>query len=350
MTRRSLAALAATLLIAASGGMLAWLVALPVAWLLGSAAAVSVASLSGLRTHIPQTLRDATFFVLGVQAGAGVTPDVLGQIALWPVSFAIQMAGVLLVILATYAFLRGVFGWNSETALFASVPGAMSFVLAAASDTKADMTRVTVVQSLRLLLLLGALVPVLAWLEGGDGIVPVARGVAGTPVQYLVLFLLCAGGAMLGHVSRLPGGLLLGALIVSAVLHATGAAPVAVPLWLSVPALVVLGATIGSRLKSENRRAMLQLLPASLGAFAIGLGISTAAAVLGVATLGIDFGKVALAYAPGALEALTVLAYQFDQDPAYVAAHHVVRFIFLALLVPVVAKRLMRGGGGGAEG
>ncbi|KQT54495.1 ammonia monooxygenase [Aureimonas sp. Leaf454] len=334
--------LAATLAVGAAGGALASLLGLPVAWLLGSAVAVSAASLAGLRTHVPDALRNATFFILGVQSGAGVTPEVLDQIALWPASFALQMAGVVAVVAATYAFLRGVFGWNRETALFASVPGAMSFVVAAASETRADMTRVIVVQSLRLLLLLGVLVPVLGWLESGDDVVPISRGLDGTPMQYGLLLVLCLGGAILGHVSRLPGGLLLGALIVSAVLHASALAPVGVPPAISLPALVVLGAVIGGRLKAENRRAMVELLPASLGAFAIGLGLSGAAAALCTWLLDIDVGKVVLAYAPGALEALTVLAFQFDQDPAYVAAHHVVRFIALAVAIPIVARRFRR--------
>jgi uncharacterized membrane protein AbrB (regulator of aidB expression) len=94
-------------------------------------------------------------------------------------------------------------------------------------------------------------------------------------------------------------------------------------------------------LKPENRGAMLQLLPASLGAFVIGLGLSGGAALVAWQTLGIGFGKIALAYAPGALEALTVLAYQFNLDPAYVAAHHVVRFVCIALLVPVLARRML---------
>jgi membrane AbrB-like protein len=337
--RRALA-LASTLAMAAAGGAVAAALGLPVAWLLGSAIAVSIASIAGHDTRLPTGLRDAVFIVLGTQAGAGVTPAVVDQLALWPLSFAIQMAGVVAVIAVTYAFLRRGFGWDKETALFAALPGAMSFVLAAASETRADMTRITVVQSVRLLLLIGALTPTLAWLEGGEGILAASRGGSGTPSEYAILVAACLAGAFLGHLSRLPGGLLLGALAASAVLHVTEIAPVAVPQPIAIAGLVVLGALIGSRLKGESRTAMLELLPASLGAFVIGLGLSALAGLLAFQLLGIGLGKIALAYAPGALEALTVLAYQFNLDPAYVAAHHVVRFICIALLVPVLARRL----------
>ncbi|MBC8130188.1 MAG: AbrB family transcriptional regulator [Rhizobiaceae bacterium] len=339
-------ALALTLGIATLGGGIATILGLPVGWLLGSTFAVAAASLGGLDTRLPALLRDITFVILGIQAGSGVTPEVVDQFALWPASFAIQMAGVVLVVVATYAFLRTAFGWDKETALFASLPGALSFVLAAASETRADMTRITVVQSVRLLLLIGALTPVLAFLEGGgETVVPAVRAHAGTALQYVTLVVACLGAAALGHLSRLPGGLLLGALVASAVLHASGIAPVSVPQALAIPALVILGVLIGGRLKREDRWAMMELLPASLGAFAIGLALSGAAAFLAYALLGIGFGKIALAYAPGALEALTVLSFQFDQDPAYVAAHHVVRFMAIALIVPLLARRLAKSSG-----
>ncbi|MEF2547955.1 hypothetical protein VQ045_12355 [Aurantimonas sp. E1-2-R+4] len=39
-----------------------------------------------------------------------------------------------------------------------------------------------------------------------------------------------------------------------------------------------------------------------------------------------------------------MLAFQFDVDPAYVAAHHVVRFVSIAMVVPLLAKRRARPG------
>ena len=337
------ARLALTLALGTLGGAVAQFAELPVAWLLGATIAVAAASLSGVPVFIPAKLRDATFFVLGIQAGSGVTPEVVHQLALWPLSFFIQMVGVACVAAATNVFLRRAFGWDRETALFASLPGALSFVLAAASETKADMTRIIVVQSTRLLLLIGALTPLLGWLEGGDVMNNGLRGgIIGSPLQYALLIGSALALAWAGVRTRVPGGLILGALLASAFMHGTEIAPVAIPGWIATPALVVLGCTIGGRLRREDRTAMFQLLPASLGAFAIGITLSGLAGLVALVLLGISFGKIALAYAPGALEALTVLAFQFDLDPAYVAAHHVVRFMCLAMFVPILARRFPR--------
>ncbi len=347
-----IAALAATLGLAALAGAAAVLLGFPVPWLLGPVLAVSVASVAGLDTRLPLTFRTFAFFILGIQAGSGVTPAVLEQLALWPASFAIQMVGVGAVIAASYAFLRRGLGWDHPTSLFASMPGALAFVVAAASQTRADMTRVAVVQSARLLLLIGALTPTLAWLQGAPGLVAHTPS-AGSLPEYAVMFALCAVGGVLGHVTRLPGGMMLGALITSGVLHGGGFATVAIPPALAAPCLVLLGSVIGSRLRGIGRRQLASLLPASFGSFVIGLALSGIAAVIAISALGIAPAKVALAYAPGALEALTVLAFQFDVDPAYVAAHHVVRFMAIALLVPLLATRVARSApedGSGVDG
>ncbi|MDY8107529.1 AbrB family transcriptional regulator [Fulvimarina sp. 2208YS6-2-32] len=341
--RQRIRQVAVALLVAAAGGALAAAFSMPVAWLLGPLVAIAIASVLGLDTRLPRPFRQIAFFVLGVQAGSGVTPDVVNQFAIWPFSFAIQMAGVLLITGGTYVYLRHLLGWNHETSLFASLPGALAFVVAAAEDTNTDMQRMLIVQTARLLLLIGALTPFLAWLEsGGGGGLELARGAGGTVFDYAVLLAVCLASALFGALVRLPGGMMLGALIGSAVLHGTELSSVPVPDVIALPCLVLLGTVIGSRIYGVERRALATLLPVSVICFAIGIAFSALAGLVAVLILPLDPGKVALAYAPGALEALTVLAFQFDVDPAYVAAHHVVRFMAIALIVPFLARSIRR--------
>lgn len=337
------AEVALTFAIAGFGGLLAQWIGLPVPWLIGSAILVAAANVAGAPIRIPAAIRDVAFVVLGALAGSGVTPDVLNQIALWPLSFAIQMAGVLGVIAATMLFLQRGLGWDRETAFFASLPGALSLVVATASQTRADMARVLVVQSVRLLVLLIVLTPFLAWLEGGAGEEVVARGAeAGElPVARVVLF--CAAvlaASLAGARLRVPGGVMLGALLASAAFHGSDYAPVAIPEPLVVFGLVSIGVLIGERLRREHRSQLGKLLPAALGALAIGFAAAGLSGVVAHLLLGIDLGRIAVAYAPGALEALTAVAYQFNIDPAYVAAHHVVRFVALSVSIPLLARWL----------
>jgi uncharacterized membrane protein AbrB (regulator of aidB expression) len=51
---------------------------------------------------------------------------------------------------------------------------------------------------------------------------------------------------------------------------------------------------------------------------------------------------VIVAYAPGAIEAMTTLAFALHLDPAFVGVHHVARFTFVSLLIPVIIRALGR--------
>ncbi|WP_342453237.1 AbrB family transcriptional regulator [Jiella mangrovi] len=341
---RQLRDLAITIAAALVGGVVANALALPVAWLLGPVVAATLCSLSGLDTRPPEFLKTFAFFVLGIQAGSGVSPQVASQIALWPLSFLIQFVGVFLAVVLCYAYLRRGLRWDHASALFASLPGALSFVVAAASETRADMGRVVIIQSIRLLMLIAALVPLLGALEGGGDVMgsSIRPSGDGSAFEYALMFSACAVTAWLAAKLNIPGGMMLGALIGSAVLHATDIVSVSLPAFLALPSLVLLGIIVGARLSGIKIGAFLRLLVPSLGCFALSLVGTGLAGIAAVVLVDLPAPNVALAYAPGALEALTVLAFQFDIDPAYVAAHHVVRFFAIAMVVPFLAKRVSR--------
>ena len=70
--------------------------------------------------------------------------------------------------------------------------------------------------------------------------------------------------------------------------------------------------------------------------------VSTLAASAVTLLFGVGIIQALLAFAPGAMEALTVIAFQMNIDPAYVAAHHVARFVALVIAVPILARWLER--------
>ncbi|MFN2307534.1 MAG: AbrB family transcriptional regulator, partial [Paracoccaceae bacterium] len=66
-----------TLGIGIAGAALFWLIGFPAAVLTGPAAAVSMATVLGVRTAIPPLLRDAVFLTIGITIGSTVTPEVI---------------------------------------------------------------------------------------------------------------------------------------------------------------------------------------------------------------------------------------------------------------------------------
>jgi uncharacterized protein len=336
----------AAFLAAAAGGGIAWLAGVPVPFLLGASLATAIAAIAGMDVRLPEPVRIFAFFALGIQAGSGVTPVAMEQVWLWPASFAALFAAVAATIAVTYLYLTMRCGWSRQTAFFASLPGALTFVLAAARATDADYRAVTVLQTVRLFLIIGLLVPLISVLEGGPAPSPYAPLPPDAAWQFGLLLAAGISGALTGHVSRLPGGMMLGALLSSALLFGTASVSIRLPPAFANIGLIVLGIVIGSRFSGMEKTEIRQLFTASFNAFILG---TAAAACIGYALhllTGIGVSKIALAFVPGAMEAMTVISFVLGIDPTYVAAHHVMRFFFIAVTVPFIARWLAHGKAG----
>ncbi len=334
---RSAASAVITLGAGALGGGTFALLGLPAAWISGSLVACIGLALAGVRIVVPEWLRFLAFVVLGTSMGTMLTPETFARAATWPVSMACLGASVLGTMAGGTLFLTRVAGWSRESAFWASAPGAFGTVVAMAADTSADLRQVAFAQTLRLFLLVAALPNVLAALGMTAGGVPPPPHVS-TIAEIVILFLVCTGAALLAARLKLPGGLILGALAGSAVLHATRLSTAVLPAGLLIPAFVVLGGSVGVRFIGTSLATIRAYVLASLGAFLVAVAISTLFAVLAAWLTGDDLGKLVTAFAPGALEAMTALGFAMGYDPAFMSAHHLFRFAGLSVALPVAAR------------
>jgi uncharacterized membrane protein AbrB (regulator of aidB expression) len=58
-----------------------------------------------------------------------------------------------------------------------------------------------------------------------------------------------------------------------------------------------------------------------------------------VQMLTVPLAEVMIAYAPGAVDAMLLLALALNLDPVYVGAHHLARIFFVLLTMPIVVRR-----------
>lgn len=339
MTAPRLARLAAALAIGAAGGGAAALFGFPAAWMSGAMAAVGLAALLGLKAAVPVPLRDGVYVLLGVSMAAGVDPDLLVRMIQWPASLAGLAVAVAAMIAGSYLWLRRVSGWDPASAYFGSIPGALSMTLIAAEASRADLRRVALSQTLRLFMLVAVLPMVVTAVEQGAPGTPVARVEGLLPI--LGLLTAGAAGAAVGHRLRLPAGILIGAFAASGALHLTGTVAGALPLGLQVPALVVLGTQLGLRFAGTDPAILVGTLAAGAGAFLAAFAAAVAGAAIVSALTGLGFGQTLIAYAPGGLDVMVILAFALKIDPAFVAAHHLTRFVAMTALVPALARLVL---------
>jgi membrane AbrB-like protein len=342
LDRKQLARFLVTLGISAAGGLAASLLGLPAGWISGGLVAVAIASLAGVETDVPEPVRAPIYLVLGLYSGGGVSQQTLHQMQTWPASFAILGICLVGVVGGSYWWLNRRCGWDRNAALLASLPGALSFVIAAAEGLKTDMKKVAISQGLRVLIL-AETIPLIALVVGHPTGVPAAAQLPVAGIADLaILFAAGAAASLVLERLKLPGGWILGGLLVSATLLMTGVVEVRLPQALVVPCTIALAAITGSRFRPGDLAILPHLARPSLIAFAIAAAVSLAGAVAVALLLGVNFIQALIAFAPGGLDALTILAYQMNIDPAYVAAHHVVRFMAMVAAVPLIARWLDR--------
>jgi membrane AbrB-like protein len=331
--------LARTLVIAWTGGFIANAIGMPAGWLSGAMIVSSVSAVAGLKVQVPARVADCVFVVLGTLLGAGVTPEIVSRIGSWPVSLAGLLLSVVAMVVAVQVYLVRVAQWDRSTAFFASLPGALSYVVALAATSGADLRRVVVSQSIRLFLLVAAIPALVSAIEPVTA--PLPRPVV-EPVGLLLLLGISAAGALALHTLRVPAGLLSGALLVSGVAHATNFVPGTLPPWLTVAAYIVLGAMIGGRFVGTTLAFLRSIALASAGAFLVATGVAAVFAFAVAAVVDVPLGQILVAFAPGGLDAMTALALALQMDSAFVAAHQLARFIAIAVFAPFAARRALR--------
>ena len=336
--------LAETLAFAAAGGLaLGWL-GMPAGYLSGAILAVACASLAGRPMSIPTPLLRVLLVMIGISLGAVVTPETLHGMATYPLSVASLIVAMTLISFTGAAYLRLVHGWDALTAYLAAAPGGLSQVMGLAAEMGADMRAIAIVQTMRVVIVAVGLPAGLAFF-GLAGHATRSLGGPFDPAQLDELALLVVASTaaeIFAYRINFPGGLLFGAMLTSGALHGSGYIHVVMPWWVTYSVMIAFGAVTGSRFANTPLRLLVNFIGAAFGSFAVAVAIAALFAVGLVEILSLPTAEVMIAYAPGAVDAMMLLALALNLDPVYVGAHHLARIFYVSLTMPLVARRHQR--------
>jgi membrane AbrB-like protein len=337
-SRQTLQNLCETLLIGAIGGAVLNHIGMPAGWLSGSMIAVAIAALAGRPITVPAPLARVVFVLIGISLGGAVTPETLKGVATWPVSVLLLCVGMICAMFGSATYLRKVHGWSMLSGLFGSAPGALSQVMAYATQYHSDLAGIAIVQTIRVVILT-ALLPLGLALFGLIPDAPVARSfVTDSPLEIGLLVAISGAAAIIAHYVRFPGGLIFGAMLASAVLHGSGLIHAAMPWWVVSAVMVGLGAITGSRFANTDLRLLLRHFGAALGSFSVAVAIVSVFAAAAALTVSLNLPDVVVSYSPGALDAMMILALALHLDPIFVGAHHVARFMLVSAALPLFVR------------
>jgi len=313
--------------------------------------AVLFASLLGGMAHaltsptvleLPSWLFRLAQGVIGVVIGALVSAPALERIGHSLLPIGLVMVATVVISLGSGGLLALRRDVSPVTGVFALIAGGASGVVAVARDLGADDRVVTVVQYLRVLVVLLTMPLVTAIVfdpEHGQGTLETAD--AGLVRDLVLVVVSLVVGLLLARLVRFPTATLLGPLAVAVVLALSGwLGEARVPTALQWAAFALIGAQVGLRFTRASLFSIARMLPVVL-ALVVAMIAATAAtgAVLAWATP-VDGLTAYLATTPGGLFAVLSTAADSGSDVTYVLAVQLCRLLIVLALTPLLAHWL----------
>lgn len=341
-TRRMLLHTAETLLVAAAGGTLFTLVGFPAGLISGSLLSVAAVALAGRPLMVPDPLWRVISVLVGISLGAVATPETLKGLAAFPISIAVLLVATAAMTVATTSYLRWVHGWDWQSALFGASPGALAQVMMLATEYRADMRAIAIVQVMRVVILTIGIPTGLAYfgLTATGAFLPKSSAGIASLSELAILVGVSTAAAVGLRAIRFPGGLMFGAMLASAVLHGSGYIEAVLPWWAVAAAVIGIGAVTGSRFANTDPITLLRYLGAALGSFAVAISVASAFVLALTAFLPLRIADVVVAFSPGAQDTMMVLALALHLDPIFIGAHHLARYMLVSLTIPLLGRWL----------
>ncbi|WP_157961705.1 AbrB family transcriptional regulator [Acuticoccus kandeliae] len=301
---------------------------MPLPWLLAPLIGGAILSTLGLKLGISDVVRK------GGQLGVGLSIGILfsGDVALRILSWWYVILGTCIVSLIICALISRMMarlgGIDTTTAFFCSMPGGLAEMAGFATTFGANPSLVSLVQSLRIFVIVLTLPLAVTLSVEGHGAPHVLP-----PISVGLLALACATCLLVGTtLNRLKvfNAWLLGGLMVGITIALLMPEPHSVPPLFKILVQVMIGSALGARFDAAHLRRAHRLVPAALLAIVVSIlaHLGLAALVSGV----IPYPVAVLATAPGGIAEMSLTAAVLNLQPEFVTAWQLGRIIVVATL------------------
>lgn len=346
------AAVAVTIALGGFGGLIATQIGAPLPWLAGALVVIAAASLAGVRIvgqplQFPIDIRKYFIPIVGVSIGGAFSWELLDAATRWWPTLLVLGAFVPLAHLAGFLIYRRLGKLDVVTAYFAAMPGGFVEALAIGEQQGADPSRLALLQFSRLIFCTLS-VPLIFMVVEGHA-VGSAAGVsmsrdAGGGLDLLDAVVLIGAGALGlfgGQAIGLPAAIVTGPLILSGAAHLGGLTSAVPPDWMVSVTQLVVGVSLGVRFAGLTARTAFDGMALAflnvMGLLAIGAAVG--ALLAGSVSQSIE--AVVLAFAPGGVVEMSLVAVSLDISVVYVTTHHVLRILLTVFFAQLGLKTLL---------
>ena len=323
-----------------AGGSLFALAQLPLPWMLGAMTACTLAALLRAPVGAPPIIRPPMSAIIGVMLGSGFSPSILANIGGWVPTLIGLVVFMIACGVTVVAYFRLVGGYDWTTSFFSGMPGGLVEMVTYGEERGGDARVIALVHSSRILMVVMTLPFAIQWIEG----VAINRAagsvsITNAPLSTWGWLIGCAVvGVYVGRLLRLPASVLLGPMLASALVHLSGLSDFKPPFEVINVAQLVLGVVIGCRFAGTASATVMRILALSVGSTIILLCWMTGFAYVVSRFSSYDMESLVLAYSPGGLAEMSLIAVSLHAEVAFVAAHHVVRVFLVMISAPLLFK------------
>lgn len=331
-----------TLLIGAAGGALFFWAQLPLAWMIGALVFVTVCAVAGAPMRMNQRVRQPMVSILGVMLGSAFSPEMAERLPGWWATISLLAVYVLMTTWILYQYFRRLFRCDPVTSFCAATPGGLNEMVLVSDEMGGDSRFIALVHSSRILLtvLILPFAFVFLGLYDRDSRPEVGMSIVDFPLQEWAIMIGCAVAGYFGaRAIRMPAAAVTGPMFISAAVHMLGWTSVSPPMELVAAAQITLGSMLGSRFAGVAPREVLRAVWISLGATIIMLGLTVLFSVTLVNIVDESVSALVLAFAPGGLAEMSLIALALGIEAAFVASHHILRIIMIVVVAPGLFRR-----------
>ncbi len=311
----------------------------PLAWMLGPMLTISIATLGGLKLKMPKLALSIILIVLGLYIGNYIDEKLLYQTHKWIGTSAIMFIYIMVCIIFVSKYLEKFAKYEKKTSFFSAAPGGLGPLVMLAEHEKSDISQVATSHLIRLIVII-TVFPFVVDQFSKETILADEEFNFLNQNHYHLIYLISFSLILIFLFDKLkiPAPLLSGTLVASGILQISNLAYYQLPTQSIDFGLLILGASVGCRFAGKTIHEVYSNAKHSVVATLLLVFLSVIAAIAASFIIDKNFFSLLLAYCPGGIYEVAVIAIAFDLDPEFVSFHHIIRLLMILFIVPIIVK------------
>ncbi|WP_280770981.1 AbrB family transcriptional regulator [Salipaludibacillus daqingensis] len=330
-----------TLAFSILGGVIFFILNLPLPWMLGPLTSVMLWNgLTNRRLLWPSYLKNAGLIVLGMSFGLYFTMATIQAIGPYLIPYVILTFLLIIISIINSLFVSKFIRVDEITSVFGSIPGGLTEMVIASESLQANAAYVMVFQTIRLIVVLFTVPFIILYVfssENGQTMELLVETSA-TFFSFNVLWLVIPIVLGVRFQNLLPAGIMIIPLAITAGLNIGPVTIPSIPNSLFLAAQLCVGTSLGKSisLKDVKFAGKFGLIYAGLAFLLIFISFGFGYILYSLTSM--DLPTALLSTAPGGLVEMVLTASIVNADPAVVTSLQLTRIILIIVFVPVSLK------------